>query len=82
MPTVQVSLSAGEIASLDAEANEQLAAIVDKMRELGKEIDWSNIQRIVASTVAAQVIRNALPALEIKTAIARKKRKEREKGNK
>jgi len=82
MPTVQVSLSAGEIASLDAEANEQLAAIVDKMRELGKEIDWSNIQRIVASTVAAQVIRNALPSLEIKTAIARKKRKEREKGNK
>ena len=82
MPTLQVSLSAGEIASLDAEANERIAAIVEKMRESGKEIDWSNVQKVVASTVAAQVIRAALPALEIETATKKKKREEREKGNK
>jgi hypothetical protein len=78
MPTLQISLSGGEITSLEAEANEQVAAIVERMRNLGKEINWSDIQKIVASTIGAQVIRKALPELEKKTSRDRLERLERE----
>ena len=79
MPTLPVSLSSGEIAILDAEANEQVDVIVEKMQKLGKEIDWSNVQRIVASTVAAQIIRSALPSMENKIVAAKIKREEEKK---
>ena len=79
MPTLQVSLSSGEISILEAEANDQVDAIVEKMQKLGKEIDWSKIQRVVASTVAAQIIRKALPALENKIVAAKLKREEEKK---
>jgi len=74
MPSLQVSLSGWEIATLEAEANEQMEAIVTEMKRIGKEIDWDKVPRIVASTIAAQVIRAALPALELKTAEAKRKR--------
>jgi hypothetical protein len=78
MPALQISLSGMEITALEAEANEQTAAIVAKMNKIKKKIDWATVPRIVASTVAAQIIRAALPQIELETAEKRKRRLENE----
>jgi hypothetical protein len=63
MPTLQISLSDWEIAVLAEEANMQMKEIVAKLQQ-PKKWDKDKIQRIVASTVAAQIVRKALPVME------------------
>ena len=72
MPALQVSLGDFEIGILADEANDQMENIFEKMPEKDRRLD--KIQRIVASTVAAQIIRKALPELEIRIEEAAKRR--------
>ena len=75
MPSLQISLGDWEIGILANEANDQMEDIFEKLPEKDRRLD--KIQRIVASTVAAQIIRKALPGIEIKIAEAAKRRKEK-----
>ena len=76
MSIIIVSLKGGEIAILEENAFEQMETLREKLPE---DSGIFSVKRIAASTVAAQIIRDALPALKNKTAEAKKKR---EKGKK
>ena len=56
MPALQLSLSDWEIAQLAKEANRQTKEIRDNLPER----NWDQVPRIVAATVAAQMVRKAL----------------------
>lgn len=71
MSVIIVSLKGQEIAILEATANEQMEKEKEKMPE---GTGLSSIKRIAASTVAGQIIRDALPRVEIETTKAKKKR--------
>ena len=73
--SIQVSLLHKEVDLLVEEAGEQQKVEIRKHEEAIAEGGLaSNIKRIVPSTVATQIIRKALPALEAKLANVKRKR--------
>lgn len=73
--SLQVSLLHKEVNLLAEEAAEQQKVEICKHEEAIAEGRLaSNIKRIVPSTVATQIIRKALPALEAKWANAKKEK--------
>jgi len=76
--SIQVSLLHKEVDLLAEEADEQMKEEIRRQEETiaeGRLV--SNVKRVVPSTVATQIIRKALPALEAKLAKAKKKREKR-----